>query len=382
MHTPPSILVVDDNTAAVDILETRLIAHGYGVLTARDGEQALALARRELPDLILLDIMMPKVDGLTVCRTLKADPSLPLMPIILITAKTAIQDVVQGLEAGADEYLTKPLEHAALLARVKSMLRIKELHDQVQEQGERLADWNRTLEQRVAEQVDELERVGRLKRFFSPHLAELIVSRGGDELLECHRREISVVFCDLRGFTAFSESAEPEEIMDVLREYYTAMGEEVFRFEGTIERFVGDSVMALFNDPLACPDHPLRAVRTAVAMRERARELTPRWSKRGHDLGIGFGVATGYATIGKVGFEGRVEYSATGPVANLASRLCDAAGNEQVLVSQRTYAAVDAQADVEALGEIKLKGMRRPGLAYNVVALHSRTPPQDDAITN
>ncbi len=369
MRIPPTILVVDDNAANVEILETRLVANGYHVLTARDGEQALAAARSNLPDLILLDIMMPKIDGLTVCRELKADSSLPFMPIILVTAKTASRDIVEGLDAGADEYLTKPVDHAALVARVKSMLRIKELHDQVSEQRRQLADWNQTLERRVAEQVDELERVGRLKRFFSPQLAELIVSRGGDELLEGHRREISVVFCDLRGFTAFSESAEPEEIMDVLREYYAAMGEEVFRFEGTIERFVGDSVMALFNDPLPCPDHELRAVRMAMAMRTRAQELAPQWARRGHELGVGFGVATGYATIGKVGFEGRIEYSATGPVANLAARLCDFARHEQVLISQRTFSTVEAAVEVESLGEITIKGMKRLVPAYNVVGL-------------
>lgn len=369
MRIPPTILVVDDNAANVEILETRLVANGYHVLTARDGEQALAAARSSLPDLILLDIMMPKIDGLTVCRELKADASLPFMPIILVTAKTASRDIVEGLDAGADEYLTKPVDHAALVARVKSMLRIKELHDQVSEQRRQLADWNQTLERRVAEQVDELERVGRLKRFFSPQLAELIVSRGGDELLEGHRREISVVFCDLRGFTAFSESAEPEEIMDVLRDYYAAMGEEVFRFEGTIERFVGDSVMALFNDPLPCPDHELRAVRMAMAMRTRAQELAPQWARRGHELGVGFGVATGYATIGKVGFEGRIEYSATGPVANLAARLCDFARHEQVLISQRTFSTVEAAVEVESLGEITIKGMKRPVPAYSVVGL-------------
>ena len=240
MSANPVILVVDDNAANVDILKMRLAAHGYSVLTASDGEQALTIAREAHPDLILLDIMMPRIDGLSVCRELKADESLPFMPIILITAKTASEDMVRGLEAGADEYLTKPVNHPALLARVNSMLRIKALHDQTLDQSRQLAEWNRKLEQRVAEQVNELERFGRLKRFFSPQLAELIVAKGGDEMLECQRREISVVFCDLRGFTAFSEAAEPEKVMEALGEYYAAMGGEVFRFEGTRERFVGD----------------------------------------------------------------------------------------------------------------------------------------------
>ncbi len=369
MSTNPVILVVDDNAANVDILKMRLTANGYSVLTASEGEQALTIAREAHPDLILLDIMMPSIDGLAVCRELKSDESLPFMPIILVTAKTASEDMVRGLEAGADEYLTKPVNHPALLARVKSMLRIKTLHDQTLDQSRQLAEWNQKLEQRVAEQVNELERFGRLKRYFSPHLAELIVAKGGDEMLECQRREISVVFCDLRGFTAFSEGAEPEEVMEVLGEYYTAMGEEVFRFEGTIERFVGDSVMALFNAPLACPDHEQRAVTMALEMRKRALELTPHWGRRGHALGIGFGVATGYATIGKVGFEGRVEYSATGPVANLASRLCDAAQHAQVLISQRTHSAVNGHIEVEPLGEIGIRGLQHPVPAYNALAL-------------
>ena len=237
----------------VDILRMRLTANGYDVITAGDGEQALSTARERQPDLILLDIMMPKVDGLSVCRELKADESLPFMPIIMVTAKAESGDVVAGLDAGADEYLTKPVDQAALVARVKSMLRIKELHDTVQAQSEQLAEWNRTLEKKVEDQLTDLERLGRLKRFFSPQLSEAIVSQGGEELLKSHRSEISVVFCDLRAFTAFSETAEPEEVSRVLQEYFSAMGELIFENEGTIERFVGDSIMVLFNDPLPCP---------------------------------------------------------------------------------------------------------------------------------
>src|SRR2546425_1147131 len=276
MRTPPCILIVDDEPMNLDILQTRLAVHGYEILTATNGEEALTVANAQQPDLILLDIMMPKVDGIDVCRHLKADTPLPFMPIIMVTAKADSKDVVAGLEAGADEYLTKPLDQAALVARVKSMLRIKTLHDTVQEQAARLeaqsaqlTEWNRTLEQRVAEQLAELERVGRLKRFFSPQLAELVVSSGGERLLESHRREITVVFCDLRGFTAFSETAEPEEVMGVLREYHTALGTLIFRFEGTLEHFAGDGLMVVFNDPLPCADPPARARRMAVAMRRQ-----------------------------------------------------------------------------------------------------------------
>lgn len=376
MRTPPCILIVDDEPINLDILRTRLAVHDYEILTATNGEEALAVAKARQPDLILLDIMMPKMDGIDVCRHLKADPSLPFMPIIMVTAKADSKDVVAGLEAGADEYLTKPVDQAALVARVKSMLRIKALHDTAQEQAARLemqsgqlAEWNRTLEQRVQEQLAELERVGRLKRFFSPQLAELVVSSGGEKLLESHRREITVVFCDLRGFTAFSETAEPEEVMGVLREYHAALGTLIFRFEGTLEHFAGDGIMVFFNDPLPCQEHAAQAVRMAVAMRQQMGELTEKWRKRGHQLGFGVGIAQGYATLGMIGFEGRIEYGAIGPVANLASRLCDEAQGGQILISQRVFAMVEGLVEAEPAGELLLKGFRKPVPTFNIVGL-------------
>src|SRR5438876_2310080 len=210
MHNPPRILIVDDNETNRDILATRLATHGYELTQAADGEEALMAAREQLPDLILLDVMMPKLDGFEVCRRLKADAGLPFMPIILVTAKADSKDIVMGLEAGADEYLTKPIDQLALVARVKSVLRLKQLHDEVRAQAAALAVWNRTLEQRVAQQVSEIERISRLKRFLSPAVAELILSSGDDKVLDSHRRAVTVVFCDLRGFTPFAETAEPE----------------------------------------------------------------------------------------------------------------------------------------------------------------------------
>jgi class 3 adenylate cyclase len=376
MRTPPRILVVDDEPMNLDILRTRLGVHGYEILTATNGEEALEVATAQQPDLILLDIMMPKMDGIDVCRHLKADTSLPFTPIIMVTAKADSKDIVAGLEAGAEEYLTKPIDQAALVARVKSMLRIKALHDTVQEQAtrleaqsEQLADWNRTLEQRVQEQLAELERVGRLKRFFSPQLAELVVSAGGEKLLESHRREISVVFCDLRGFTAFSEIAEPEEVMGVLREYHSALGAQIFRFEGTLERFAGDGLMVFFNDPLPCPDPAAQAVQMAVAMRQQMRELIEGWRKRGHHLNFGVGIAQGYATLGMIGFEGRIDYGAIGPVTNLAARLCDQAQGGQILISQRVFAAVEDVVQAEPAGELLLKGFHKPVPTFNVMSM-------------
>ena len=384
MRTPPRILVVDDQPMNVDILRTRLAVHGYEILTAADGEEALQVATEAQPDLILLDVMMPKLDGFEVCRRLKANATLPFMPIILVTAKADSKDIVAGLEAGGDEYLTKPVDQAALVARVKSMLRIKALHDTVQEQAVRLegqsaqlAEWNRTLEQRVTEQLAELERVGRLKRFFSPQLADLIVSSGGESLLESHRREITVVFCDLRGFTAFAEAAEPEEVMRILREYHGAIGSQIFQYEGTLERFAGDGLMVFFNDPLPCPDPSARAVRMAVAMRQHVGELAEMWRKRGHQLDFGVGIAHGYATIGKIGFEGRFDYGAIGTVTNLAARLCGEAGGGQILVSQRVYAEAEEFVVAEPVGDLSLKGFRRPVPSFNILGLKEGVfPPQ------
>ncbi|MCZ6556543.1 MAG: response regulator [SAR324 cluster bacterium] len=376
MRETPCILVVDDQPANRDIFQTRLTVSGYQVILAGDGEEALRVAREQLPDLVLLDVMMPKINGIDVCRELKGDPSLPYIPIIMVTAKADSKDVVVGLEAGAEEYLTKPVDQAALVARVKSMLRIKDLHDKVQEQAARLeaqsqelAGWNRTLEERVQKQLAELERAGRLKRFFSPQLAEALLSSGAEEFLQSHRQEITVVFCDLRGFTAFSETVAPEELMEVLRTYHGAMGTLISRFEGTLERFTGDGLMVFFNDPQPVPDHGERAVRMALAMRAEMEGLSEAWRKQGHQLDFGVGIARGYATLGMIGFEGRVDYGAIGPVTNLAARLCEQARGGQILVSQRVFADVEALVESRSAGNLELKGIHNPVTTYDVLGL-------------
>ena len=376
MRTPPLILIVDDNPTNLDILQARLTAHNYEIITAADGEAGLAMAREKQPDLILLDIMMPKMDGIEVCKHIRADASLSFMPIIMVTAKADSKDVVAGLEAGGDEYLTKPVDHAALVARVKSMLRIKELHDTVREQATRLeeqsaqlADWNRTLEQQVAEQLAELERVGRLKRFLSPQLTELIISSGDEGLLESHRREVTVVFLDLRGFTAFSDYAEPEEVIGFLRSYHTEMGKLIFQFEGTLEHFAGDGIMVFFNDPIPHEDHTEKAVRMAMEMQARVKDLRPGWLKKGYDLDLGVGMATGYATLGTIGFEGRMDYGAVGNVTILASRLSSEAKGGQILTDQKTLSKIEDLVVAEPLGELHLKGFARPAAVFNVVKL-------------
>jgi len=289
--------------------------------------------------------------------------------VILVTAKADSRDIVAGLDAGADEYLPKPVDQAALVARVKSMLRIKALHDTVEQQAAALGEWNRTLESRVHAQVEQLERLGRLKRFFSPHLADAIVQGGAEDPLRSHRREVTVVFADLRGFTAFAEGAEPEEVMAVLRQYHTEMGGLILAHEGTLERFTGDGLMVFFNDPIPVPDAPARAVRMAVAMRDRVGELAARWRREGYELDLGLGIARGYATLGAIGFEGRWDYAALGTVTNLAARLCGEARGGQILVAARVLSALDALVDAESLGELTLKGFLRPVPVFNVARL-------------
>ncbi len=369
MRDPPRILVVDDNEANLDIAKTRLQSQGYEVFTAVDGEAALESVRTSNPDLLLLDIMMPKLDGIEVTRRLKGDPTFPFIPIILVTAKADAKDVVAGLDAGGDDYLIKPFDHASLMARVRSMLRIKALHDTVEAQRAELRALNAGLEERIAAQVSEIERVGRLRRFLAPQLVEMIMSSGDDAIFESHRREIVVLFCDMRGFTAFSETAEPEEVIDVLQAYHAALGPLIYQHEGTLMRFTGDGLMVFFNDPIPCADPAARAVRLAVDMRAAVTALAVEWRRRGHQIGFGVGIAQGYATLGRIGFEGHIDYTAIGTVTNLAARLCDAARDGQVLISQRVAATMANVAMVEPVGEIPLKGLTRPGIAHEVIAL-------------
>ncbi len=378
MREPPLILVVDDVPDNVEILQMRLESQGYEVVTAGDGVAALEKIRELLPDLVLLDIMMPKMDGIETVKEIKADSSLPFIPVILVTARADANDVIAGLESGGDDYLTKPVDHAALSARVRAMLRIKALHDTVQAQAQRLeeqaaelAALNRSLEERVAAQVDEIERIGRLKRFLAPQIAETIVSSGGEAILEHHRRDIVVLFCDMRGFTAFAETAEPEDVMAVLGEYHDALGPLIHRYEGTLDRFTGDGMLVLFNDPVPCPDPVLRAVRLAVEMREAVGSLSRSWTVRGHEIGFGVGIAQGYATLGRIGFAGRSDYSAIGTVTNLAARLCGEARDGQILVTRRIAAAIDNFAEFEPLGDLALKGLSRPVAVSNVRGLAS-----------
>lgn len=368
--SPPSpgrVLVVDDNPANVKLLEDLLSFQGYEVETAGNGGEALASVRADPPDLVLLDVVMPGLSGYDVCRAMRADARLTMLPVVMITALGEREERVKGIEAGADDFLSKPVNPPELLARVKSLLRIRRLHETVQRQAEQLAAWNRTLEERVAEEVGHVEKLQRLKRFFSPQLAELILAGGADDPLASHRREITVVFLDLRGFTAFAESAEPEEVMAALGEFHRAMGRRVLEFQGTLERFTGDGLMVFFNDPLPIQEPARRAAEMAFAMRDDALQLAAQWRDRGYELGLGIGIAQGYATVGAVGFEGRIDYGAIGTVTNVANRLCDLAAAGSVLASQRVVSELGDTARTEDLGEVALHGFKRPVRAFRLL---------------
>jgi adenylate cyclase len=365
MTEPVTILAVDDQPANLRLLDAVLSPRGYRVVRASSGEQALELLPLSGVDLVLLDIVMPGIDGYEVCRRIRSAPETAFLPVVMITA-SGHQEKTRAIEAGADDFVSKPFDQSELLARVASLARIKRYHDTITRQAAELAEWNAELEARVNAQLEELQRVNRLRRFLSPQVAELVINSGDDSFLGSHRREIVVVFCDLRGFTAFAESSEPEEVMGVLREYHAALGELIFRYEGTLERFTGDGLMVFFNDPIPLDKPAQRAVQMALAMRDRVATLVAGWSRLGHDLGFGVGIAQGFATLGRIGYEGRFDYAAIGTVTNLAARLCGEASAGQVLLSQRVFSAVEDVAVGESVGALELRGFSRPIRVFGV----------------
>jgi len=366
------ILVVDDIPQNVKLLVDLLTVKGYAVVSASSGEEALAKVASEKPDLVLLDVMMPGMSGYDVCRRIRADPATALLPVVHCTSLDPQQERINGIAAGADDFLGKPINQPELFARVASLLRIKRLHEQTQRQAAQLADWSATLERRVAEQVAENERLSRLKRFFSPKLAELIVEGSGEDPLKSRRREIVVVYSDLRGFTAFAETSEPEELMRTLGSFHGAMGRLVLAHEATLERFTGDGMMVFLGDPVPVENAAEKGIALALAMRTAAAELATTWRKRGVDLGLGIGVAQGFATVGALGFEGRIDYGAIGTVTNLAARLCQHAKAGEIIISQRVYAEVSEVVETEDLGELTLHGFARPAHAFRCVGPISR----------
>jgi class 3 adenylate cyclase len=371
----PKVLVVDDTPVNVKLLGDLLGVKGYSVTTAQSGEEALAKLATDTPDIVLLDVMMPGLSGYDVCRRIRANADTALLPVVMVTSLDPQQERIHGIEAGADDFLSKPINQPELFARVRSLLRVKALQDEVHRQAETLKRWNGELEQRVREQVDELQRLSQLKRFFAPAVADAIVSAGEQSILAPHRRDICYVFVDMRGFTAFTDSAEPEEVEAVLHEFHAAMGPLIVEHEGTIDRFAGDGILVFFNDPLPIAEPGKRAARMALAMRAAFSPLRDKWRDTGYDLDLGVGIARGYATLGAFGYEGRFDYTAIGGVVNLAARLCGEAKPGQILLDQRMRAALgDAFATVP-VGKMTLKGFVQPVATFEL----ERHAPQTDA---
>ncbi|MEO8005759.1 MAG: response regulator [Betaproteobacteria bacterium] len=354
------LLIVDDNEDNRYTLMRRLERAGYSHLTtANDGMQALELLRSRKFDLVLLDIMMPRMNGYQVLEQLKGDTGLRHIPVIMISAIEEMESVVRCIELGAEDYLPKPFDPTLLKARVGASLEKKALRDE-------LSEWARTLEDRVERQVGLLDRLGRLKAFFSPQLAESILGSGGDALLKTHRSEVVVVFLDLRGFLAFTENCEPEEVMGVLVDYHRVMGALIVAHEGVLERFTGDGMMVFFNDPIKLDNPIASAVRMSLLMQEQFTTLRSGWKKRGYDLDLGIGLVQGYATLGAIGFEGRWDYACIGGVTNLAARLCAAAKGGQILTDRKTFASIEDAVDADPLGDVTFKGVVHPVPVFSI----------------
>ena len=366
MNAPAHILVVDDRPEGRKLLALHLQHQGYAVRQADSGVQALALAAAEPPDLVLLDVLMPDMDGFEACRRLRAMPALRAVPVVMVTSLEGTDDCVRGLEAGADDFIIKPFKPAELQARVRSLLRVKSLFDAGQQQQAALAAWSAQLEQRVADGVAEVERLSRLKRFFSPRLAQRLVGEAGDAAWRSHRGEVTVLFADLRGFSAFAEHAPLEQVMATLAEFHAVMGRLIFEAEGTLERFTGDGMMVFFNDPDPVPDHSAHAVRLALAMQAQAARLAQGWRRHAGPEGLAVGLARGVATLGAVGFESRLDYAAIGPVTNLAARLCAEAAAGEVWVSATVQQQLQGRAELQALPHLTLKGFAQPVAAWRV----------------
>ena len=366
-----TVLVVDDDEANRNVLGRRLMKLGYGIIEARDGVEALerlADANAGI-DLVLLDVMMPRLDGFEVLARHRAEPSIRHIPVIMISALDDMASVVRCIEAGAEDYLPKPFDPVLLKARVAACMEKKRLRDAERDLLAQVAAWNAELEARVAAQVQEVERFSMMRRFVPPQLVE-VMAAGGTAMLASHRAEITVLFCDLRGFTSFAERSEPEDVMAVLREMHDAVGPLIFEQGGTLSQLTGDGMMVFFNDPIPCDQPERRAVALGLGMRDETERLAEEWRQRGHELRLGVGIATGYATCGQIGFEGRFEYTAIGTVVNLAARLCGQAQGGEVLAAERVVAPLTDAVTSESAGSIELKGMTRPVAIHRVLTMH------------
>ena len=355
------ILVVDDQRTNAELVSGLLRNLGYEIAVAYDGEEALEAVHSSAPDLVVSDIVMPRLDGYELCRRLRANPETALLPVILVTSAEPTERV-KGLEAGADDFLAKPINWRELFGRVKRLLQVKALQVEIKE-------LNARLEQRVREQVTQLERLSRMKRFFSRAVAEAIVAPGGEQLLEPHRREITAVFLDLRGFTAFTDRADPDEVLDLLRAYHATLGRTVDEFGGTLEHFAGDGIMIFFNDPIEIDNPAERAIRMALALQGAFRPISDAWAKLGHEVDLGIGIAQGETTLGVIGFDQRWEYAAIGNVPNLAARLCGSAHAGEIILDAQTEQDIVAIAETEFVGALTLRGFQQPVPAFRLKSM-------------
>ncbi len=360
---------MDDQRANVEIMAELLRTRGYAVESASSGEEELERVRAAPPDLVITDIIMTGMSGFDLCRRIRAERASAMTPVVLVTSLDPLQERITGIEAGADDFISKPVNWPELFARVRALLRTKRLQDEVRRQAEQLREWNLRLEERVREQVSSIERLGRLKQFFSPQVADTIIA-GGEDMLAPHRRDVTAVFLDLRGFTAFTDRADPEEVMDLLRSYHAAMGRIVGRYSGTIEHFAGDGVMIFFNDPLPIEHPGEQAVRIALELQAAFEPIAGAWRERGQEVGLGIGIAQGEATLGLIGFEERWEYAIIGNVPNLAARLCGEARGGEIMIDVQTQMEVERVAKTEGVGLLNLRGFQRPIAAFRLIGLH------------
>jgi adenylate cyclase len=360
-NAPATVLVVDDDPLNRAMLSMSLGSEGHQVLEAGNGREAIAMLAAHPIDVVLTDIEMPEMDGYGLLEHRSGDDRLKAIPFIVISGVDEMDSIIACIKLGAEDYLPKPFDPVLLHARLGACLDKKRMTDE-------LVEWNLRLTERVDEKVREVERLTMLRRFVSPQLAEAIAS-GGEAILASHRREITVLFCDLRGFTSFSETAEPEEVMAVLHEFHDAVGPMIFEHEGTIAQFTGDGMLVFFNDPVRLDDPAWNAVQLAIAMRDRTAELSRQWRRRGYELTLGIGIAVGFATCGEIGFEGRTEYTAIGTVVNLAARVCSIAPGGQILATNRVHAALDDRIGTNPLGDHDFKGLSKPVPIYEIAPI-------------
>ncbi len=373
---PATILVVDDEPRNVRLLADILMVTGYQVITAASGREALAKVEGNHVHLVLLDVIMPDLNGYEVCKTIRANKATELLPVVMVTALDGRADRIRGIEAGADDFLSKPIDQVELLARVKNLLRVGQQTEQIRKQNQELARLTEAQKHDISEQQEKIKRLMRFTRLV-PHAVANEILCGNEDCMKPHRRPISAVFVDMRGFTEFARGAEPEDVWRVLREFHQAMGPPITEREGTLAWFAGDGMLIMFNAPAEVKDgrHEARAVEMAVAMREAGLVLKQKWLKRdGIKLGVGFGIHSGHATLGEVGFEEQSAYAAIGTVVNLASRLCDEAEADQIVISQRVHAAVEELVEVKPRGPVRLKGISEPMETFNVVGLRAKAP--------